>query len=84
MIKDMDSCTTNVTTKIIMLLFTQADSKVILGGREEREGKVDSNRLYFILPTTGKKKLSFIIHFVSELKWLLFFKEKYFTSFNLI
>lgn len=73
MIKDMDSCTTNVTTKIIMLLFTQADSKVILGGREEREGNVDSNRLYFFLPKTGKKKLSFIIHFVSELKWLLSF-----------
>lgn len=47
------------------------------------EGKVDSNRLYFILPKTGKK-IILIIHFVSELKWLLFFKEKYFTSFNLI
>lgn len=71
MIKDMDSCTTNLTIKIIMLLFTQADGKVTLGGGGE--GKVDSNRLYFILPTTGKKKLSFIINFVSELKWLLSF-----------
>lgn len=53
-----------------MLLFTQADGKVTLGGGGE--GKVDSNRLYFILPKTGKK-IILIIHFVSELKWLLSF-----------
>lgn len=73
MIKDMDSCTTNVTTKIITLLFTQADSRVILGGREEREKERLIQIDYILSFLRQEKTIILYSSFLGDLKWLLSF-----------